>query len=200
MTSSTICLKGRVRIVNIDITSQNFQHSGPYKVYSAEKNKNPGGTDAQLSLNFFFASKAIFIKKIMVLLDGMWWFGTTLKTIVGCSIVDAGNILQLARHFGTWGTVLGPFESQIFYLNSPNPPCPLVNFFFNMHFRGKKCWTSRPMAHPPPPPTHLLPDLVPNKLTSELLWFLRSKIRREDSAKMYSLSLYGLFDQFLMAR
>ena len=30
--------------------------------YSAEK-KNPGGTDAHLSLKIFFASKAIFIKK-----------------------------------------------------------------------------------------------------------------------------------------
>ena len=70
MTSLTICLKDRVRIVNIDIMYQNVQHSGPYKVFC--RKKNTGGTDAHLSLKiFFFACKAIFIKKIMVLLDGI---------------------------------------------------------------------------------------------------------------------------------
>ena len=47
---------------------------------------------------------------------------------------------------------------------------------------------------PTPPP--LLPDLVPNKLTWELLWFLLSKIHSEDSAKIESLSLYGLLEHF----
>ena len=36
----------------------------------------------------------------MVLLDGMWSFGTTLKTLLAVVLVDAGKILQLARHFG----------------------------------------------------------------------------------------------------
>ena len=39
----------------------------------------------------------------MVLLDGMWCFGTTLKNPTGCRavvLVDTGKILELARHFG----------------------------------------------------------------------------------------------------
>ena len=52
MTSLIICLKGRVRIVNIDIMYQNVQYSGPYKVFCREK-KEPGGTDAHLSLKIF---------------------------------------------------------------------------------------------------------------------------------------------------
>ena len=66
-TSLIICLKGRVRIVNIDIMYKNFQHSGPYKVFCPKKN-TPGGIDVLLSIKVFFACKAIFIKQNMVLL------------------------------------------------------------------------------------------------------------------------------------
>ena len=72
MTSSTICFKVRVRIVNIDIVSQNFQHSGPYKVLRRKKKKNRGGTDAQLSLKIFLHLKQSSLKKNMALLDSMW--------------------------------------------------------------------------------------------------------------------------------
>ena len=129
----------------------------------------------------------------MVLLDGMWSFGTTLKTLLAVVLVDAGKILQLARHFGPWGTVLGPFGSQNVYLNALNPPppplAPLV-IFWTCTLQKKNAELLGPL------PTPLLPDLVPNKLTWELLWFLLSKIHREDSAKMESLSLYGLLEHF----
>ena len=127
----------------------------------------------------------------MVLLDGMWWFETTIKTRLAVYIVlvDAGKILQLARHFGPWGTVFGPFGSQIFYLNALNSPCPPCQSF-TCTLQKKNAELLGPL------PTPLLPDLVPNKLTWELLWFILSKIHREDSAKMESLSLYGLFEHF----
>ena len=47
---------------------------------------------------------------------------------------------------------------------------------------------------PCPPPYFL--TWCQNKLTWELLWFLLSKIHREDSAKMESLSLYDLLEHF----
>ena len=116
----------------------------------------------------------------------MWWFGTTLKTLLGVVLVDAGKILQLARHFGPWGTVLGPFGSQNVYLNALNPLAHRV-IFLTCTLQIKKAELLDPL---PPPP--LLPDLMSNKLTWELL----CKIHREDSAKMESLSLYGLIEHF----
>ena len=41
----------------------------------------------------------------------------------------------------------------------------------------------------------LLPALMPNKLTWELLWFLLS-LHSADSGKMDSLSLYSIFEHF----
>ena len=118
----------------------------------------------------------------------MWWFETTLKTLLAAVLVDAGKILQLARHFGPWGTVLGPFGSQNWYLYALDP---LVNSFFLTctYFTEEICWTFWPLAS-------LIPDLVPNKLTWELLSFLVSNIHREDRAKIESLSLYGPLEHF----
>ena len=131
------------------------------------KKKHPGGTDVLLSIKFFLHVKQSSLNKIWCSYRRyMWWFGTTLKTLLGVVLVDAGKILQLARHFGPWGTVLGPFGSQNVYLNALNPLAHRV-IFLTCTLQIKKAELLDPL--PPPPP--LLPDLMSNKLTWELLWF-----------------------------
>ena len=62
--------------------SQNVQHSGPYIKYSAEEKKERWWNWHSPELKDFLHLKQSSLKKNMVLLDGMWWFGTTLKTIL----------------------------------------------------------------------------------------------------------------------
>ena len=108
---------------------------------------------------FFFACKAIFIKQnIGAPIDGMWWFGTTLKNPTRCSTSGRWE------DFGPWGTVFGSFGSQNVYLNALNPLAHLV-IFLTCTLQMKNAELLGPL------PTPLLPDLVPNKLTWELLWF-----------------------------
>ena len=120
----------------------------------------------------------------------MWWFGTTLKTLLGVVLVDAGKILQLARHFGPWGTVLGPFGSQNVYLNALNPLAHRV-IFLTCTLQIKKAELLDPL---PPPLITSWSDVKQVNLGTTVI--LLSKIHREDSAKMESLSLYGLIEHF----
>ena len=86
--------------------------------YTLPKKQNPGGTDAHLSLKIF-ASKVIFIK-IMVPLDGMWSFGTTLKTLYWLySTSGCGEDSGISKAFWTLRHCPEAFWKPVFLFKSP---------------------------------------------------------------------------------
>ena len=111
------------------------------------------------------------------------------KTILAVVLYSGcGEDVAISKIFWTLRHCAWAFWKPDFLSKCPQPPLP----FLHALYRRKMLNFSA--SCPPPPP--LLPDLVPNKLTWELLWFLLSKIHSEDSAKIESLSLYGLLEHF----
>ena len=70
----------------------------------------------------------------------------------------------------------------------PQPLLLPVVIFFYMHFTEEKCWTSRPLVHP-------LSSWPGAKQVNYCDVYLVKYIGK-DSAKMESLSLYGLLEHF----
>ena len=121
-TSLIICLmKGRVRIVNIDIMYKNVQHSGPYKVFCRKKPPWWNWCPPEHKVLFLHVKQSS-LNKIWCSYRRYVVIWNNSKNPTRCSTSGRGE------DFGTWGTVFGSFGSQNVYLNALNPLAHLVIF------------------------------------------------------------------------
>ena len=128
-----------------------FNIVDPIKYSAGKKKRTLVELTAHLSLKIFFLHLKQSSWKIMVLLDGMWWFGTTLyKNPTGCRTSGCGEDFGISKTFWTLRHCPGAVWKPDFLFKSPQPPCtPCQICFLKMHFYREE---NGELFGPLPPP------------------------------------------------